>query len=141
MSRNSGLTICKAAKRISTREDNLYSEKIINTILKMYMEECKKELLKGKSVQLTGIGTIIPEIKTCKQFNLPSCNKEDGNLPYTKVKMKRNDSLIQEMNKVLRKNIENGILGLENLSFEKKQIAILRYNGLISDEESESKEE
>ena len=141
MSRNSGFTIHKAASRISQREDNLYSTRVINTVLKMYMEECKQELLKGKSVQLTGIGTIIPEVKTCKHFNLPSCNKEDGNLPYTKVKMKRNDSLIQEMNTVLRKNIENGILGLENLPFERQQIAILKNNGLIPDEETESKED
>ena len=141
MSRNNGFTICKAAKRMSEREENLYSKKVINTILTMYMEECKKELLKGKSVQLTGIGTIIPEIKTRKHFNLPSCNKEGGNLPYTKVKMKRNYSLIQEMNKVLQENIENGILGLENLPFEKQQIDILKKNGLIPDEESESKEE
>ena len=141
MSRNNGLTTCKAAKRISDREDNLYSKKVINTVLTMYMEECKKELLKGKSVQLTGIGTIIPEIKTHKYSNLPSFNKEDSNLPYTKVKMKRNYSLIQEMNKVLQENIENGIWGLENLPFEKQQIAILRKNGLIPDEEAESKEE
>ena len=141
MSRNNGLTICKAAKRIHDREDNLYSKKVINTVLTMYMEECKKELLKGKSVQLTGIGTIIPEIKTRKHFNLPLCNREDDNLPYTKVKMKRNYSLIQEMNRILQKNIENGILGLENLPFEKQQIAILRKNGLIPDEETESKEE
>ena len=141
MSSYSGLTIRKAAKRMSNREDNLYSEKVINNVLKMYMEECKKELLKGKSVQLTGIGTIIPEIKTHKYSNLPSFNKEDNDLPYTKVKMKRNYSLIQEMNRILRENIENGILGLENLPFERQQITILRDNGLISDKEAESKEE
>ena len=55
--------------------------------------------------------------------------------------MKRNYSLIQEMNRILQNNIENGILGLENLPFEKQQIAILRKNGLIPDEEDESKEE
>ena len=45
---NSGFTINKAASRIYQREDNIYSQKVIKTILKQYIDECKKELFKGK---------------------------------------------------------------------------------------------
>lgn len=43
----------------------------------MYMEECQKALLRGDRVQISEVGTIIPEVKTCESFNLPQCNKLD----------------------------------------------------------------
>lgn len=57
------LAISDMAWRIQNREDNLYSGNVISNVLKMYMDECKKSLLKGERIQITGIGTIIPEVR------------------------------------------------------------------------------
>ena len=139
MASNSGLTIYKALNRIYDRADNLYSEKVIYEVLKMYVDECRKALLRGERVQLKGIGTIIPEVKVHER-DVRVCEKNCENLPYTSMKMSRNQSLVQEMNQKLQKNIENGIIGLEELPFSKQQIAILRNGGIIPDEESEHNE-
>ena len=130
----------KMVCQISEREDNLYHPKVISDILKMYMDECKKALLRGERIQLTGIGTIIPEVKVCENFNLFACNKEDGNPPYTRMRMTRTHSLGQEMNRKLLKNTQNGILGLEELPFSKQQIAILKNSGMIPNDESEQEQ-
>lgn len=127
------LTMRQIASRIyNNREDNIYSEKIIYEILKKCMDECKKGLLKGERVQLSGIGTIIPEVKVHER-DFRVCEKNCENTPYTRVKMSRNHSLVHEMNQTLQKNIESGILGLEELPFSKQQIAILRNGGFIPD--------
>ena len=139
MPSNSGLTAYKAANRIHDREDNIYSERVIYDVLKMYMDECQKGLLRGERVQLTGIGTIIPEVKVHER-DVRVCERNCENLPYTSLKMSRNHSLVHEMNQTLQKNIENGILGLEELPFSKQQITILRDGGIIPDEESEHNE-
>lgn len=136
MSSNSGLTIYKATNRIHHRDDNIYSERVIYDVLKMYVDECKKAILRGERVQLKGIGTIIPEVKT-HEYDVRVCERNCENMPYTRMRMTRNNSLGQEMNRKLLKNIENGILGLEELSFSKQQIAILRNSGMIPDDESE----
>ena len=136
----SALTVNQIAGRICDRDGNLYSKKVVCEILNMYMEECRKGLLRGERVQLTGIGTIIPEVKVYEHFNLPVCNKDDGNPPYTRMRMTRTYSLGQEMNRKLLKNIENGILGLEKLPFSKKQIAILKDSGMIPDEENKEEQ-
>lgn len=136
MASNSGLTIYKALNRIYDRADNLYSEKVIYEVLKMYVDECRKALLRGERVQLKGIGTIIPEVKVHER-DVRVCEKNCENLPYTSMKMSRNQSLVQEMNQKLQKNIENGIIGLEELPFSKQQIAILKKGGLIPDEEND----
>ena len=134
------LTIKQIASRVyNNREDNIYSEKIIYEILKMCMDECKKGLLKGERIQLSGIGTIIPEVKV-QERDIRVCEWNCENAPYTSMKMSRNHSLVHEMNQTLQKNIENGILGLEELPFSKQQIAILRNGGIIPDEESEHNE-
>ena len=130
----------KMVCQISEREDNLYHPKIISNILKMYMEECKAALLRGERVQLTGIGTIIPEVKV-HENDVRVCERNCVNMPYTRMRMTRNYSLVQEMNCKLQKNIENGVLGLEELPFSKQQIAILRNSGMIPDEESQNGEE
>ena len=127
--------------RVAGREDNIYHPKIISAILNMYLDECRKALLRGENVQLRGIGTLIPEVKAHVHYNLPECNREGGNLPYTRVRMTRTNSLAQEMNRKLQENIENGVLGLEELPFSKQQIAILRNSGMILDEETENEEE
>lgn len=137
------LTACKMAKRICYRRDNIYDKKIIENILKMYMDECRKALLAGERVQITKVGTIIPEIKVHEgNFNLPRCNKEDGNPPYTKLRMRRNNLLVEAMNNILIKNIENGIYGLEKLLFSRQQMDILKKSGYIpEDAEIEDGEE
>lgn len=83
------------------------------------MEECGKALLKGEQVQISRVCTIIPEVKTREGgFNLPVCNKEGGNPPYTKLRLRRNNSFVTEMNHTLIDNVKNGILGLENTPFD-----------------------
>ncbi|MCH5271767.1 MAG: hypothetical protein J1E83_13685 [Lachnospiraceae bacterium] len=139
MSSKSALTVNQIAGRICDRDGNLYSKKVVYEILNMYIEECRKGLLRGERILLTGIGTIIPEVKTHEHFNLPVCNKEDGNPPYTRMRMTRTYSLGQEMNRKLHKNIKNGILGLEELPFSKQQMAILKNSGMIPNEENEGK--
>ena len=137
------LTMRQIAGRICDREDNLYSEKIVYDILNKCMDECKKGLLSGERVQLTGIGTIIPLVKTHRSSNrchLPTFNQDNVNQPYTKIKITRNNAFVQEMNETLLNNIENGILGLEQLPFDKQQITILRDSGFIPDEEDEHEE-
>ena len=134
------LTMRQIAGRICDKEDNIYSEKIVYDILKKCMDECREGLLKGERVQLTGIGTIIPLVKTHRSSNrchLPTFNQDNVNQPYTKIKISRNNSFVQEMNETLLKNIENGIIGLEKLPFDKQQITILRNGGFIPDEENE----
>lgn len=133
----SALTINQIAGRICDREGSLYSKKVVYDILKMYMDECRKGLLRGERILLTGIGTIIPEVKVYEHFNLPVCNKEEGNPPYTRMRMTRNYSFGQEMNRKVLNNIENGILGLEELPFSKQQIAILKNSGMIPNDENE----
>ena len=137
------LTMRQIAGRICDKENNIYSEKIVYDILNKCMDECKKGLLSGERVQLTGIGTIIPVLKTQRRFNsryLPTFNQDNVDQPYTKIKISRNNAFVQEMNETLLKNIENGIMGLEQLPFDKQQITILRDSGFIPDEENEHDE-
>lgn len=128
------LNASKMAKRIRERNDNVYDEKVIQNILNMYMDECYQALLKGERVQLTKVGTIIPEVKSKLSFNLPICNKEGGNPPYTKLRIYRNYHLCDAMNRLLIKNIKNGIYGLEKLPFSKKQMDILKNRGYIPED-------
>ena len=62
-------------------------------------------MIRGERVQLSGIGTLIPEVKTRMTFNLPICNKEDGNPPYTRLRMTRIDQLGAQMNQKLTENV------------------------------------
>lgn len=121
----------KMAKRISDRKDNVYDKRIIENILNMYMDECRKALLSGERVQITKVGTIIPEVKTRLFYNLPICNKDGGNPPYTKLRIRRNNLLGDIMNRLLIKNIENGIYGLEKLPFSTQQMDTLKKSGYI----------
>lgn len=129
------LSSYKMAKRISDRKDNVYDKRIIENILNMYMDECRKALLSGERVQITKVGTIIPEVKVHEgNFNLPICNKDGGNPPYTKLRIRRNNLLGDIMNRLLIKNIENGIYGLDKLPFSKQQMDILKKSGCISED-------
>lgn len=132
------LSACKMAKRIYDREDNVYDKRIVTKrfiadILLMYMDECRKALAEGERIEISKVGSIIPEVKVHEgNFNLPMCNKEGGNPPYTKLKITRNNLLRDSMNGNLLENIENGIYGLEKLPFSKQQMDILKKSGYIS---------
>ena len=128
------LSAYKMAKRICNRKDNVYDKRIIENILNMYMDECRKALLSGERIQITKVETIIPEVKTRLFYNLPRCNKEGGNPPYTKLRIRRNNLLGDVMNRLLIKNIENGIYGLDRLPFTKQQMDILRNSGYIPED-------
>ena len=104
------------------------------------MDECRKALLCGERIQIKKVGTIIPEVKARKSYCLPICNKEGGNPPYTKLRMSRTHVLKDAMNRLLIKNIENGIYGLEKLPLGKKQLDILRDSGYIPEDAKRSEE-
>lgn len=140
MARIRGLTANQIAKRIYNREDNVYDKKVITkqlitSILHMYMDECRKALAEGERIEISKVGSIIPEVKVHEgNFNLPMCNKDGGNPPYTKLRIRRNNLLVDVMNNVLIKNIENGIYGLDKLPFSRQQMDILKKSGYIPED-------
>ena len=136
---NQGLAANKMAARILNREDNKYKKELIYDVLKMYMDECRKAVLNGERVQITGVGTIIPKLRTHKgAFNMPICNRCEGNPPpYVEVKLSRNDSFRKELSEKLLKNLDNGIIGLGKLSFDVQQINILKNSGFIKEDYKE----
>ena len=140
MARVKALSAYKMAKRIYNREDNVYDKKVITkqlitNILLMYMDECRKALAEGERIEISKVGSIIPEVKVhIGNFNLPMCNKDGGNPPYTKLKITRNNFLSDTMNRNLLRNIENGIYGLDKLPFSKQQVDILKKSGFIPED-------
>ena len=90
----------------------------------------------GERVQITGLGTIIPELKIRDgKYTIPQCNKTDGNPPpYTKIRMHENWKMREAMNRKLTRNIENGIYGLEKLSFTDSQMDFMIEKGLIPED-------
>lgn len=132
--RTRAVTAHQMVKRICDRKNNVYDKRIIENIVDMYMEECFKALLAGERIQITGVGTIIPEVKTRISYNLPICNKDSGNPPYTKFRISRNNHMREAMNRILIQNIKKGIYGLEKLPFEPQQINILKNSGYIADD-------
>lgn len=136
---NQGLAANKMAARILNREDNKYKKELIYDVLKMYMDECRKAVLNGERVQITGVGTIIPKLRTHKgAFNMPICNRCEGNPPpYVEVKLSRNDSFRKALSEKLLKNLEDGIIGLGKLSFDVQQINILKHSGFIKEDYKE----
>lgn len=137
MARVKALSAYKMAKRIYDREDNVYDKKVITkqlitSILLMYMDECKKALEDGERIEISKVGSIIPEVKVHEgNFNLPMCNKDSGNPPYTKLRIRRNNLFGETMNKNLLRNIESGVCGLDKLPFSKQQMDILKKSGYI----------
>lgn len=138
MGKYRGLHFAKMSERVYARPDNIYKKEIIDKVLKMYLEEFRTALLKGERVELTKIGTIIPEIKTGKLHNLPVCNKEGGNNPYTRIKITRTNEFMKTMNETLLNNIKVGIFGLEKLLFRTQELNILKKTGFISDKNIEN---
>ena len=80
MARVKAVSAYKMAKRIYNREDNVYDKKVITkqlitNILLMYMDECRKALAEGERIEISKVGSIIPEVKVHEgNFNLPMCN-------------------------------------------------------------------
>ena len=135
MKNTQGLQNGKMAGRILAREDNLYKKDVIKNVLDMYAEEIQKALLNGERVLISGVWTIIPEVKTHRNYFLPTCDNSNlENAPYTKIRMSRTNALYEKMNQTLLDNIENGILGLKKLPFDAQQINILKKSGYISDD-------
>ena len=135
MKNTQGLQNGKMAGRILARKDNLYKKEVVKNVLDMYAEEIQKALLNGERVLISGVGTIIPEVKTHRNCSLPTCdNSNHENTPYTKIRMSRTNALCEKMNQTLLNNIENGIWGLKKLPFDLQQINILKKNGYISDD-------
>ncbi len=134
MGRIEALTAYQMAKRISDRGDNIFDKRVIANILDMYMEECRKALLSGERVQISKVGTIIPEVKTRISYNLPNCNKDSGNPPYTTFRISRNHHMKEEMDRLLMQNIKKGIYGLEKLPLNKQQFGILKNSGYVPED-------
>ena len=132
----SALQEAKMAARIRDREDNLYKKEMIKDVLSMYADEIRKAMLNGERVQITKVGTLIPEIKThIGNYSMPTCNNFNGNPPpYTRIRMTRSYSLREAMNRKLLQNIKEGIYGLLKLPFSKQQIGILKSSGYISED-------
>ncbi len=130
------VTAHQMAKRICDRKDNVYDKRIIESIVDMYMEECRKALLDGERVLLTKVGTIVPEVKThIGHYNMPTCNRFNENPPpYTRIRITHNWSMKQAMDRQLLNNIQNGIYGLKNLPFAPQQINILKNSGYIAED-------
>ena len=137
MQRRSRLTENQMAIRILNREDNpIYKQQMIRKILNMYSDEIRKAMLNGESVQITGVGTLIPEVKAHQgKYNMPICNRTEGNPPpYTKIRMYRNRKMERAMNSRLIQNIKNGIWGLKNRLFAKRDFEFLKETGFIPED-------
>ena len=125
-----GLTTNTMTDRVYNRIDNeIFRWKFIRKILQAYHEELQNALLQGERVQIPGVGTLIPEIKTKEKFNMPNCNKEDGHLPYLDIRLTRNVKLRASMTRRLLDNIKNGIYGLEKLPLTEEQLDYLKEKG------------
>lgn len=123
------------AARIYYRKDNKYSKNIIKDVLKMYSDEIRNTLINGERVQISRVGTIIPEVRTHRSCYLPTCNNQSHeNAPYTRIRMTRTVSIGDAMDEKLMENMDNGIYGLEKTRFDKQQITNLRNAGYISDD-------
>ena len=125
------------AARICKREDNpIYKHQMIKEILKMYSDEMRKAFLKGERVQITGVGTVIPELKIRDgRYTIPKCNKTEGNPPpYTKIRMFENRTMKEKMNRTLKQNMEKGVYGMERLRFTDSQMEFMKEKGLIPED-------
>ena len=102
------------AIRILNREDNpIYKQVMIRNILNMYTDEVKKALLNGERIQISGVGTIIPEVKVHKgKYNMPVCNKTEGNPPpFSRIRFSLNHDMERLLASKLKQNFKEGIYG------------------------------
>jgi nucleoid DNA-binding protein len=109
-----GFTIWRATERIWKREDNTYSKKAIENILKMYAEECLSELMDGGKVSIKGVGTIRANIVKSAHCGLPNVkNKGKEIYTFVRVRFRTSDLFKEKLNERLRENLEAGIDGLK----------------------------
>ena len=137
MQRKKRITENQMAIRILNRDDNpIYKQKMIRDILNMYSDEVRKAMLNGESVQITGVGTLIPEVKVHEgKYNMPICNQSEGNPPpYTKIRIYRNRAMENTMNHTLLQNLKNGIWGLKNRLFSRTAFEFLKEAGFIPED-------
>lgn len=136
------LTVNDMSNRILEREEfsndndvvkKNFKREMIRAVLNAYMEEMRLAFLDGERVFMPTIGTLIPEvcIPEGSYYNLPNCQKKDVAPPYTNLRFSRNHNLQNDMNKQLRENVAEGILGLEYLLFTDEQLDALRESGYI----------
>ncbi len=131
MAAKKALTVNQMAIRILERDDNDRKQTVIRDIINMYMDECRKALINGERIQLSGIGTIIPDVKVHDgEYHIPELNKEI-NPPYTTLRISRNNTLKFDMNRKLESNVKKGILGLEELKLTEEQLQVLKDRGYI----------
>lgn len=84
------------------------------------MDEWRKTLAEGVRIEIAKVGSIIPEVEVYEgSFNLPMCNKDGGNPPYIKLRIRRNNLFIEAMNNALTK-YWNGNRGLDKLPFSRQ---------------------
>ena len=134
MQKRTKLTENQMAIRICNREDNIYyKQQMIKSILSMYSDEVRKAMINGETVQISGVGTLIPEVKVHEgKYNMPICNRTEGNPPpYTKIRMHRNYTLELAMNSKLLQNIKNGIWGLKKRFFTQTDFEFLKEKEFI----------
>ena len=110
--RNYGLTVKQLAERIMKREDNLYyRQEFIRDVIYMFCNECVKALENGEKINLTGLGTLTPNIHAPVTMNIFD-EGDEKRVPYVTVNYRRSTKLKDSMNRKYRKNIENGFPGL-----------------------------
>ena len=110
--RNYGLTVKQLAERIMQREDNLYyRQEFIRDVIYMFCNECVKALENGEKINLTGLGTLTPNIHAPVTMNIFD-EGDEKRVPYVTVNYHRSPKLKDSMNRKYRKNIKNGFPGL-----------------------------
>lgn len=137
MQRKKRITENQMAIRILNREDNpIYKQQMIRNILNMYSDEVRKAMLNGESVHISGVGTLIPEVKVHEgKYNMPICNQTEGNPPpYTKIRIYRNPKMERAMNNTLLQNLKNGIFGLKERLFNHRDFEFLKEVGYIPED-------
>lgn len=126
------LSIRSMSSRVRNREDCIYKNETIQSILIMYFEECEKALENGEKVGLSGIGSLIPKVHTPITYNVQSMNDDEGNKPYTSIRFMRGNVNKRKMNSKYLKNIKNGFAGLgENCKCNQMQKNILIDKGFM----------
>ena len=128
----------RMASRIRDREDNpIFKYSFISDIIKMYEDEVRKALLKGERVEIKGVGTLIPEVKVHKgNYNMPVCKTSEGNPPpIAKIRFTYSRNMEQAINEKLKKNMDDGLYGLQRLPFTRTDFAFLQETGYIPEDE------
>ena len=107
-----GLTTQRAVDQILKRSDNIYGKEVIRNVIKMYLEECHEQLMKGEKVNLEDISTIEPHIVTPISYGLTRANDSEVT-PYIKMRFRTKHRLLEILKVKLNKNLKKGIKSLK----------------------------